>query len=66
MSKVTVLDGFYSRESWMYEGGWKSYERGVRVGDSRLIDEKLCHCWAIHYRMWPFKHEALEPAKAPA
>lgn len=58
MALVTTLDGFYSRESFMYGGGWKSYENGVTIGTVRVINGVLSQAWTIHKRRW-LKDEVL-------
>lgn len=49
MTLRTILDGFYERESYMYGGGWKSRENGVRMGAVRVINGTLSYA-AIVYR----------------
>ena len=43
MSKTTILDNFYTRESWYSEGTWHSVEQGVKPGEVRVIDDRLCY-----------------------
>lgn len=40
----------YVRESYMYGGAWKSYERRVPIGTVRMIDGVLSKAWAVHKR----------------
>jgi hypothetical protein len=52
MTLKTVLDGFYERASYMYGGGWISYERGVQAGTVRVINGILSQAWNIERRRW--------------
>jgi hypothetical protein len=52
MALTTTLDGFYIRESYMYGGGWKSYEDGVQIGTVRVINGVLSQAWQIYKRRW--------------
>jgi hypothetical protein len=59
MALTTVLDGLYSRESYMYEGGWRSYENGVSQGEVRVINGILSYASTIYRRSWPRRDEIL-------
>lgn len=65
MALKTILDGFYERQSFMYGGGWVSHERGVKIGDVRVINGILSKAWCIHWRRWPRKPEVLWSNVAP-
>lgn len=66
MALMTTLDGFYTRESYMYGGGWMSYERGVTIGTVRVINGILSQAWTIHKSRWPFgKDEILWSSVKP-
>ena len=49
----------YSRPSYMYGGGWKSYERGLNPGTVRVINGILCKAWSQNKRSWFRKPEVL-------
>lgn len=42
----------YTRPSYMYQGGWKSFERGVAPGTVRIIDNVLSKAWTVTRRSW--------------
>lgn len=52
MGLDVILDGFYQRASYMYGGGWISYERGVHAGTVRVINGILSHAWQVERRGW--------------
>lgn len=52
MGLNVTLDGFYERASYMYGGGWVSYERGVQPGTVRVINGILSQAWNIERRGW--------------
>ena len=59
MALMTTLDGFYERESFMYGGGWRSRENGVRKGEVRVINGVLSQAWLVYRKAWPRKDEVL-------
>lgn len=44
----------YERESYMYGGGWASYEKGINPGTVRVINGVLSEAWSIQTR-GPFR-----------
>jgi hypothetical protein len=59
MSMTTILDDFYTRASYMYGGGWHSYENGVRKGEVRVINDVLSKAISVRRRGWFRKDEVL-------
>lgn len=55
MGKVTVINDFYFNEY----GTWKSHECGVKVGELRVIDEKLYYAGSVFKLRWFRKPEVL-------
>jgi hypothetical protein len=52
MGLRTTLDGFYERASYMFGGGWISYESGVQPGTVRVINGILSQAWQVRKRRW--------------
>lgn len=59
MGLRTTLDDLYERASYMYGGGWISYENGVSPGETRVINEILSYASIVRRRAWPRKDEIL-------